>query len=192
MIFGMMILFLIGGLFLSGFVGLLPAETQFMIPMMFRPLFFILGVVISFIGVIILKGRADKTGAIHLLEPGRPGTINWFYVHNDGEIKITPSMRDIESQLYSKDLDAQIREIKSYRIFDHSIRIVPEGVGHAADLDMVLYANLIRSKWGFENIYGARQGVKDTLKMLFKKVPYEELPQEHLYVNREDEDVETE
>jgi len=187
MIFGMVILFMLGGFMLAGVIGLIPPEIQYMIPMPFRFMFFMIGIMIGFIGLIMLKTRAEKTGTIHLLEPGRPGTINWFYVHNDGEIKITPSMRDIESQLYSKELDAQIREIKAYRIFDHSIRIVPEGVGHAADLDIVLYANLIRSKWGFESIPAARQGVKDTLKYLFTKTPYEELPQEHLVIQEDEE-----
>jgi len=152
------------GIFMCGIIGLLPLDAQFMIPDMFRYIMFAFGGMISFIGFIILKSRADKTGAGHLLEFGRPGTINWLYIHKDGTIKITPAMREVEGQLYSPGLDAQIRELKSYRLFDHSIRFVPEGIGHAIDLDMVLYANLLKTKYGFASLKDARKGVFDFLK----------------------------
>jgi len=182
MIFGLVMMFLIGGILFASLPGLLPGSMQLVIPDIFRYLFFMIGTIISFIGFIILKGRADKTGTIHLLDFGRPGTINWLYVYKDGEIKITPSMRDIESQLYSKDLDAQIRELKSYRIFDHSVRIVPEGVGHASDLDMVLYANLLRSKWGFHSLRAARSGIRNYLINALTQEKQDELPEEQIYI----------
>ncbi len=59
------------------------------------------GIMVSLIGLIIMHSRAQKTGAIHLLEFGKPNTLNWFYIHKDGTIKITPAMREVEGQLYS-------------------------------------------------------------------------------------------
>ena len=152
MIFALVYMFLFFGVFLAGFVGLLPAGMQGVIPDFFRMILFFMGIMIAFIGVIILQGRASKTGAVHLLDFGRPGKIIWFYAYRDGTIKITPSMREVEGQLYCKELDAQIHDLKSYRLFDHSIRFVPEGIGHAADLDMCLYAGLLKTKFGFSNL----------------------------------------
>lgn len=163
-------------------------QIQMIIPDMFRIAFFFFGAIISCIGLIILRGRAEKTGTIHLLEFGRPGTINWFYFYKDGTIKITPSIRDVEAQLYSKELDAQIRELKSYKLFDHTIRIVPEGVGHAADLDMVLYANLFKSKWGFSSIPAARKTIFSAFTQSLKQPDVDELPREHMLVKKGDKD----
>ena len=164
MIFALVFIFTFVGMILCGIIGLMPLEAQYMIPDVFRVMMFMFGIMVSFIGLIIMHSRAQKTGAIHLLEFGKPGIINWFYIHKDGTIKITPGIREVEGQLYSPSLDAQIRELKSYRIFDHSIRIVPEGIGHAVDLDMVLYANLLRTKYGFASLKDARRGVFDFLK----------------------------
>lgn len=130
------------------------------IPVMGKYMLFIMGTIIAFIGLFILQTRAMKTGANHLLEFGRPNNIIWFYVHRDGTIKITPALREIEGQLYSPELDAQIQDYKSYRLFDHSIRFVPEGIGHAADLDMILYVTLLKDKYGFNNIREARKGFR--------------------------------
>jgi len=151
---GFMLLFF--GLFLAGLPGLLPYAEQWIIPDMFRIFFFIIGLILSFFGMMIIHGRAMKTGAIHLLEFGRPNKILWFYVHKDGTITITPAMREVEGQLYSPELDAQIHEMKSYRLFDHSVRIVPEGMGHAVDLGMCLYAKFLKTRYGFENLREAR------------------------------------
>lgn len=164
MIFFLVFMLTFFGLFLCGIIGLLPLETQFIIPEMFRMIMFLLGCVITFMGLMILLSRAKKTGSNHLLEFGKPGTINWLYVHSDGTIAITPALREVEGQLYSPSLDAQIKDLKSYRIFDHSIRIVPEGIGHAVDLDMVLYANLLKTKYGFASLKDARKNVFNFLK----------------------------
>lgn len=164
MIFALVFIFTFVGMILCGIIGLMPLEAQFAIPDIFRLIMFMFGIMVVFIGLIIIHSRAQKTGAIHLLEFGRPGIINWLYVHKDGTIKITPGMREVEGQLYSPGLDAQIRELKSYRIFDHSIRIVPEGIGHAVDLDMVLYANLLKTKYGFASLKDARKGVFSFLR----------------------------
>jgi len=124
---------------------------------MIRMMFFFVGVMISIVGLMMLHGRAYKTGAIHLLNFGKPGTIIWFYVYRDGSIKITPAMREVEGTLYSPELDAQIQDFKSYRLFDHSVRFVPEGIGHAVDLDMVLYSMMLKNKYGYQNIREARE-----------------------------------
>ena len=157
MIFFMCYMLVFFGIFFAGFIGLFPYEMQYMIPMWLRFPFFMIGIIIAMVGLSMVHIRAKKTGAEHLLESGRPGTILWFYVFRDGTVKITPSMREIEGQLYSRELDAQIHDLKSYRLFDHSIRFVPEGIGHAVDLDMVLYATLLRTKYGFSNIEEARE-----------------------------------
>ena len=157
MIFALVYMFLFFGIFLAGLAGLMPMEYQAIIPSYFRMILFFIGMIISFIGIVILQGRASKTGAVHLLEFGRPGKIIWFYAFRDSTLKITPAMREVEGQLYSKELDAQIHDLKSYRLFDHSVRFVPEGVGHAADLDMCLYAGLLKTKYGFSNLRQARE-----------------------------------
>jgi len=182
MIFALAFLFLIAGIFLCGIMGLMPLQIQMIIPSMFRLVFFFLGGIIASIGLIILRGRAEKTGSIHLLEFGRPGTVNWFYFYKDDTIKITPAIRDVEAQLYSKELDAQISELKSYRLFDHSIRIVPEGVGHAVDLDMVLYSNLFKSKWGFRSISAARQNIFTSMLNMFRQPDMNTMSKEEVLV----------
>jgi len=146
------------GFILAGIVGLVPPMQQFQIPMFLRVMMFAIGILVGFVGMFLPHARALKTGAVHLIEPGRPGLINWFVVYPDGDIKVTPSVREVEGQLYSSELDAQIQELKSYRIFDHSIRFVLEGSGHAMDLGMCVYTEFLQNKWGFENLRQAREG----------------------------------
>lgn len=157
MIFMLLYMLVFFGLFLAGFIGLMPLGVQAGIPDFLRVIFFFVGIVIAMLGVSMVHSRAKKTGAEHLLEFGKPGNILWFYVYRDGTVKITPSMREVEGQLYCRELDAQVNDLKSYRLFDHSIRFVPEGIGHAVDLDMVLYTTLLRNKYGFTNIREVRK-----------------------------------
>ena len=153
---------------MSGISGLLPLEAMVGVPYGLRILLFIVGIILVFVGLVMIYGRANKTGAIHLLEWGTPDKIIWFYIYKDGSIKITPAMREVEGQLYNQELDAQIHEMKSYRLFDHSIRFVPEGTGHAVDLGLCLYAMFLKTKHGFANLRQARKtfftkfGVKST------------------------------
>ena len=171
------------GVFLAGFLGLLPAGYQGFIPDIFRIAFFMIGMILSFFGVFMTHIRAKKTGAEHLIEPGRPETIIWFYVHRDGTVKITPAVREVENALYSPELDAMVHEMKSYRLFDHSIRFVPEGIGHAVDLDMCLYVSLLKNKFGFQTLREARkkgfQGIKQSFFSV-KQEKKDKLPQERL------------
>jgi len=163
------------GFVLAGIVGLMPPITQLQIPMFLRVMMFAVGLLIGFIGMFLPHSRALKTGATHLIEPGRPDLINWFVVYPDGNIKITPSVREVEGQLYSKELDAQIQELKSYRIFDHSIRFVLEGSGHAVDLGMCVYTEFLKNKYGFESLKEAREkGFKIFGFPKTKRVPSEE------------------
>lgn len=173
---GYMLMFF--GFVLAGLIGLLPLQTQIAIPMFMRVGMFGFGIFIGFIGMFLPHSRALKTGANHLIEPGRPGLINWFVVYPDGDIKITQSIREVEGQLYSRELDAQIQELKSYRIFDHSIRFVLEGSGHAADLGMCVYSEFLQNKHGFESLRDAREsgfnifGFPKTIKRLSKEKVY--------------------
>lgn len=163
MLFFMAFMMLFFGLTMAGIFSLLPVSMTLGIPLYLKMMFFVVGMIISFIGVFLIFIRADKTGAKHLLETGRPDKILWFYVHRDGTIKITPAVREVEGQLYSPELDAQIQDMRSYRLFDHSVRIVPEGIAHAINLDMCLYAQFLKTKYGYENLREARQSLLEKL-----------------------------
>lgn len=165
MIFFLVYMFLFFGMSLLMVGGFLPPN----IPVMLKYIIFMMGFTVSLIGIIILQGRAVKTGACHLIEFGRPDKIIWIYSYRDGTLKITPSMREIGGQLYAPELDAQIQDFKSYRLFDHSIRFVPEGIGHAVNLDFILYATLLKTKYGFNNITEAR---KESRKFQNKKLSF--------------------
>jgi len=167
MIFFMAFMMMIFGIILAGATSLLPIQLFAIVPYMFRIVLFMMGIVIACLGYIILWTRAKKTGVDNILEPGRPSRILWFYVYRDGTIKITPAMREVEGQLYSPELDGQIQDMKSYRLFDHPVRFVPEGVGHAVDLGMCLYAQFLKTRYGFENMREARHANK-----LLKYVPF--------------------
>jgi hypothetical protein len=156
MIFGFSFMLIFVGIFFAGFMTLMPNELFVAMPALLKMALFFVGILIAFIGWFMPWVRATKTGAIHLIESASPKTLIWFYVFRDGTVKITTSIREVEGQLYSKELDAQINDLKSYRLFDHSIRFVPEGIGHAVDLDMILYATLLKTKWGYANLREAR------------------------------------
>jgi len=158
MIFFMAFMLIMFGIIMAGIVGIMPIQTIIFVPYSMRITLFMVGLIIGCMGLMILWGRAKKTGGDHILEIGRPSKILWFYVYRDGTIKITPTMREVEGHLYSPELDAQIQDMKSYRLFDHPVRIVPEGIGHAVDLGMCLYAQFLKTKYGFENMREARDG----------------------------------
>ena len=164
------------GLLMSGVIGLMPIQEQFMIPGWLRFGMFGVGLILAIVGITMVHGRALKTGAVHLLEWGKPGKILWFYAHKDGTLRVTPAMREVEGHLYSKELDAQIMDLKSYRLFDHSVRFVPEGIGHSVDLGMCLYVAFLKNRWGFTNIRETRQA---GFKGLLSKAPKPETSQEY-------------
>jgi len=168
MIFMFAYMLVMFGLIMASLAGLMPASAQEMIPDFFRFILFFVGLILSIMGIMMLQTRANKTGANHLLEFGRPDRIIWFWVQRDGTVKITPAVKEVEGTTYSKDLDAIINDFKSYRLFDHSIRFVPEGLGHSVDLDVVLYCTLLKNKFGFANLREARNG-KATQKEITSK-----------------------
>lgn len=172
MMFYMTFMMTIFGFLLAAIPSMLPIDLAVRVPSALRVGLVVFGAMIAIIGLLMLWIRAKKTGAEHIINPGRPGTILWFYVYRDGTIKITPSMREVEGQLYSKELDAQIHDLKSYRLFDHSVRFVPEGIGHAVDLDMILYVTLLKTKYGFNNIMEARKGAGILSPLTPKKPVY--------------------
>jgi hypothetical protein len=171
MYFGLAFMAIMGGMFLSSFCGLMPLYYQPIIPDYFRFILFIVGVVVAVAGFMLLVIRAKKTGAHHIINPSAPGSVLWFFVYRDGDIRITPSFRTGEGQLYNPELDSQIFDVKTYNLADHKVRIVPEIVGHAVDLDYVMYVDLLNSKYGFENIREVRQ---DILTRLKEKIGFEQ------------------
>jgi len=179
MYFGLLYILFLVGIIISSFCGLMPGQLQHMIPYYFRFLAFMVGAMLGFIGIVMLWIRARKTGAAHLIAPGRPGVINWFYIYKDGEVRLTPGMRAGEGQLYNDDLDAQIPDVKTYSMCDHKVRFVPEVVGHAVDLDYVMYVNLLDSMLGFENLREARKGPINQLLKRSKEI----YPQEEMIIN---------
>ncbi|HDM25312.1 MAG TPA: hypothetical protein ENG24_01800 [Thermoplasmatales archaeon] len=170
---------IIVGIMIAGVGGLIPYQYQYQIPDMFRPFMIIVGISISLTGYALLYRRAKTTGTIHLIKPALPNTCNWFYVHKDDEIVITPAIRMGEGILYSEKLDSKVPDVKTYTLADHKIRIVPEVVGHAVDLDYVLYTNLLKTKYGFENLREARESI-------FKKTR-EVISREHVTTGAEAE-----
>ena len=176
MIFFLAIMLLMFGFIFAAIPVFLPAEIAAALPTAFSFIFIFIGLTIALIGQLMLFGRAKSTTAIHLLDKPKRNHHLWLYAHRDGSLMFTPGIRNVESQLYSPELDAQIQEFKSYRMFDHSIRIVPEGVGHAVDLGMVLYAQLMKNKYGFENIQEARDAATFLEKLNPIKGQYDKLP----------------
>ena len=124
----------------------------------------------------MLYGRAKKTSVIHILNPAKQGESLWLYAFRDSHLMFTPGIRQVESQLYSNELDAQIQEFKSYHLADHTIKIVPEGIGHAVDLGMCLFARLMKNKWGFEKIQEAREAASRFEKMNPIRGKFDQLP----------------
>ncbi|MHA1865403.1 MAG: hypothetical protein ACTSWZ_02760 [Candidatus Heimdallarchaeaceae archaeon] len=168
---------IITGILIGNAVGLIPYQQQYQIPDMFRPFVLLISLCIPLVGYMILYRRAKETHTIHLIRRAIPGTVNWLYVYKDDEIVLTPAVRMGEGILYSKDLDSKVPDIKTYTWADHKVRIVPEVVGHAVDLDYVLYTNLLKSKYGFENLREARNAVFGKGKEVLSK--------EHVAVGRE-------
>lgn len=156
------LIFIIVGLLLTSSGYLLPLDIYFLVPDMFKITIVFVGFIFTIAGFMILMIRAHKTGAIHLLKPGKPGHHIWFYIHRDSTMQITPSIRVAEGQLYNSELDSQIISARSYRIADHNVCIVPEVVGHGIDVDYVLYVNLLESVYGIENLKEARKAPFDS------------------------------
>lgn len=144
------------GVLLSGLTIFLPPEMLLTMPKEFGYAFFAMGLLFAMMGLIMLHFRSIKVGANHLISPGRPDKILWFFIHKDDTLRIVPAIRDTEGLSYCKKLDSEAQELKSYRLFDHSIRIVVEGLGHCVDLKACLYAYFLKTKYGFKSLSEAR------------------------------------
>ena len=189
--FGIAILFMIIGFAMAGACDILPMDIYLMMPPEFRMMLLFIGIIIGMIGMIMLWIRAKKTGAIHLIKPGRPNRHLWLYVHRDGVAEFTPSVRVGDSQLYNKEMDAQIITARTYRIADHNICIVPEVIGHGVDIDYVLYVNLLESVYGLENLKEARKSTADDILRKFGIGRYKDIEsEEHVAVGRNITEIE--
>lgn len=148
--FGMGVLVSFIGLMMGSLFSLLPID----VPPTISVSFFMFGSILFVVGQFMILIRLKKTGAIHLLDVGNPDKIIWFYIRKDGTVRITPSIRKAEAMLYNQDMDAHVPDIKGYQLADHQIRFILEETGSVADLDYCMYANVLRSKYGFENLQG--------------------------------------
>lgn len=166
MYFLLAIMFVMGGVGIASAYSFLPLEVIYQMPPGFGTIMMGVGLLMAMVGIILLWIRAIKVGANYLINPGRPDRILWFYIFPDNSVKIVPAKRDVEGFLYSKKLDATVQELKSYHLFDHPIRFVPEGLGHTADLDACLYAYFLKSKFGFKSIKEAREADIDSVEKI--------------------------
>ena len=184
---------LIFGIIVAGICTVLPWEMFVTIPMDIRIIMFIFGFMLPILGYVMLYTRAKRIGADHLIAPRKPGTVLWFYFYRDNEMIITPAMRSGEGQLYNSRMDSQIIDVKTYTLGDKKIRIVPEVVGHAVDLDYVMYADLLKTQHGYENLKEARESFPDRVMQKFGIKRTVEIPaQENFLVGKEIEKYEKE
>jgi len=167
-------MFLMAGLALMSIAVFIPETMAF--SMILKVMLMMFGFMLPFVGTVILYGRAKKTTAIHLINPSKKGECLWLYAYRDDYMMFTPGIREVESQLYSPELDAQIQEYKSYHMADHTIKVVPEGIGHAIDIGMCLYTQLMKNKWGFEKIQEAREEAGRLEKLNPIRGKYNQLP----------------
>jgi len=170
MIFFMCYLIMFMGMSFISVLLLLPGEFQAVMPPDLKVIAIVFGAVAMFVPMIYVQLRAVKTTVVHVLEPRKRGTHNWLYASGDSELMFTPGIRDIEKSSYSPELNAQIQEMKSYILGDHIIKVVREGLGHSEDLDMCIYAGVLKSKWGFESLKEARDSAFRILRK-YKDVP---------------------
>lgn len=147
---------MMGGMLTAGLGFLLPFDLYFLMPQEFKYLLFGLGLLLGIVGLIMLHFRAIKTGANHIIAPGSPNKMILFFIYGDDTLRIMTANRNVSGLIYSKKLDMNLQDIKSYRLFDHSVRIGLDGLGHSIDMGACGYAQFIKSKYGFKNISEAR------------------------------------
>ena len=152
MIFSLVIIFI-----LSGFMVSALSTLAMSVSMILGVLMMIMGLIIQMIGVIILYTRAAKTGLVYLLDFAKQDKVIWFFVRSDNTIMITPAIRNIEGfESAPKLKDGIIKHVKSYRLFDHNVRIVREGQHFSTNLDITLYAKYLKSI-GIKNMFQVRE-----------------------------------
>jgi len=181
MYFGLMVGLTFVGMFFLSLCGILGGY----IPASFKIICLFMGVILPFMGMMVLYSRCLKTGVMNLINPGGSGKITWFYIYGDGELRILPAIRKGEGFLQSADLDVIVPDMRTYSLCEHKIRLVPEELGHAIDSDYVLYTQFLKTKYGFTNLREARAGVFGKLLDLVK--PKETPAEEKLLVRGVDE-----
>lgn len=153
--------------YLFMFMGLIMCSVAFMFGMIFPVLIlwlplFIVGALLIFISLARVHMDVLNSTLYNLIEETKPGYVNWIYVYGDGEMIATPAMRKLEMHSYSPKLDQQVREWKTYRFAGHTVRIVPEGIGHSVDLGKCLYVNYHKRVNGIRSIFDLRKMFRDT------------------------------
>jgi len=141
------------------------------IPFMITIIFFLLGAILTVVSLLLIQLRSYDGGLNNLLEDRKKGHVNWLYVYGDYDIHVTPAVRQLEKHTYSKKLDQQIVDFKTYNFAGHKIRIVPEGVGHSTDLGKCIYATHAKRVWNMKSIDELRDSVRNFLN---KKKPSSE------------------
>lgn len=155
-----------------------------LIPFIVVLLFMIMGVILILFSLLLIHMRATQSTLGYLLEDPVRGTVHWAYVYGDYDIRITPALRQLEKHSYSKKLDQQIQEFKTYNLAGHKIRIVPEGIGHSIDLGNCLYANFAKRAWNTKTLIELRNFVKLSKPKAQEEKPetleqYQKLKEEH-------------
>lgn len=146
--FGMYVIISLIGFVLGSLGAMMPVD----IPLMMKLPLLLFGIVLFFMGLLMINIRLNKMGLMSLFEPGNPDKIIWFYIRKDGTIKITPSIRRTETMLFSPDLKAHIQDVKAYILGDHHIRFVSEISGKCLDTNYAVYANISKSKYDMHSL----------------------------------------
>lgn len=110
----------------------------------FTILFVMIGAIIAFVGLMMLYMRACKVGANYLIAPFDPNKILWLYITKDDIIQIFKVDRHDEQTLKSTDTDTLVYDMQSYRLGDHSVRLVVDSIGHTIDARMAIYAKVLQ------------------------------------------------
>lgn len=134
------------------------------IPFLITLIFFLLGVILCVVSLLLIQLRSYDGGLNYLLEDRKKGHVNWLYVYGDYDIHVTPAVRQLEKHTYSKKLDQQIVDFKTYNFAGHKVRIVPEGIGHSVELGKCIYATHAKRVWNIKSIDELRDAVRNFLK----------------------------
>lgn len=137
------------------------------------------GIIFVIYSLAAIYWRAQETTLIYPLDDPKVGQETlWLYIFQDYDAIFTPAVRKFEKFSYNEKQHQQIRDFRSYRLGNWSVKIVPEGVGTSVDVGMCLYASHAKREWGVKNILDLRK--------LFKQ---EKAPQEELMTVKEFEEM---
>ena len=117
----------------------------------------IVGVILNVFGLYTVYSRARGTTLYHLLEEPKRGWVNWLYVWGDREIEVLPAMKKVGRTSYSKDIQQQINDLKTYRFADHEVRVVPEGAQYSTNFKYCLYCEQAKKDWKVKSLRDIRK-----------------------------------